>query len=82
MRSRDHLCAGGVKLQGNKRCPVCDAGPGDNCAKAALRDFEERQALVKALTEIATIEAGSRSAYGKFARAQIIASEALAKVQP
>lgn len=42
-------CAGGVKLKLGKRCPVCDAGPGDQCAKASLRDFEERQALINAL---------------------------------
>jgi hypothetical protein len=42
-------CAGGVKLKFGKRCPVCDAGSGDQCAKAALRDFEERQALRAAL---------------------------------
>jgi hypothetical protein len=42
-------CAGGVKLQFKKSCPVCGAGPGDQCAKAALLDYEVKQALVKAL---------------------------------
>lgn len=45
------LCAGGVKLKPGKRCPVCDAGPGDQCAKASLRDFEERKALIKSLAQ-------------------------------
>jgi|HubBroStandDraft_3_1064219.scaffolds.fasta_scaffold82841_2 hypothetical protein len=45
-------CAGGVKLQKGKRCSVCDAGPGDQCAAVALREFENRQLLVVALEGI------------------------------
>jgi hypothetical protein len=59
-------CAGGVKLKLGKRCPVCDAGPGDQCAKAALRDWEELQALRNAAKQACDLLA--ERTYGSPAR--------------
>jgi hypothetical protein len=55
---------------------------GEANAALIVRAVNSHAELVKALTEIKDLEPGSRSAYNKFARAQVLARKALAKVQP
>lgn len=46
---RRNECAGGVKLNGDKPCPECGAGPRENCPKEHRWLVDQHAAMLKAL---------------------------------